>query len=283
MSGGSSERHSPCRVLITRPRDQAQEFANLLRKGGMETLLFPTIEIVPPDVWTTCDEHIRRIEEYTDIIFTSSNAVRFFLERCASFFDPARLRRHTFHAVGPKTQEAIAAFGFSAAPLPENFDARHLAERIGSDPTARERRFLFPKGELAEETLVRRLREMGLSVEAVTVYRTVKPNPPREERDAVWTALVRGEICAVTFFSPSSARNFVDFFPDFPALCRDALGGGAGHGHSLRIAVVGQTTARACQELGLPVHLCPKGKDESSPTEALARILLRELREVGAR
>jgi uroporphyrinogen-III synthase len=275
MMSASSGR-PPLTVLITRPRDQAQEFAALLQEGGAEPLFFPTIEIVPPESWAACDARIREIETYTDLIFTSPNAVRFFLERCARFFDPARLRAHTIHAVGPKTARAIAEYGLSAASLPETFDAAHLAETILADPRgaparsershATPRRFLFPKGDLAEETLVRRLQEAGLAVDTVTVYRTVKPNPPPQARRAVWTALRRGRIRVVTFFSPSSVRNFVDFFPDFPALF------GTPPGPPLQIAVLGETTARACRALGLPVHLRPDVRS----AEALARAILRQ-------
>jgi len=266
MTPASSTRPS-LTVLITRPQDQAHEFAALLRRGGAEPLVFPTIEIVPPESWEACDARLREIDAYTDLIFTSPNAVRFFLERCAHVFDLARLRARTFHAVGPKTAHALAAYGFSVASLPDDFDAMHLAEAIASDRTAHRRRFLFPKGDLADETLVRRLQEAGLSVDAVTVYRTVKPNPPPETRRAIWRALQRGEIHIVVFFSPSSVRNFVDFFPDFPTL----FSSGACE-HPPKIAVLGETTARACRALGLPVHLRP----EVRSAEALARLILRE-------
>ncbi len=265
--GRESPRRPSLTVLITRPWDQAQEFAALLQEGGAEPLLFPTIEIAPPESWDACDARLQQIDAYTDLIFTSPNAVRFFLERCARVFDLARLRARTFHAVGPKTARVIAAYGFAVAPLPDDFDAAHLAEVIASDRTVRQRRFLFPKGDLAEETLVRRLQEAGFSVDTVTVYRTVKPNPPPERRRALWRALRRGEIHVVTFFSPSSVRNFVDFFPDFPTLFSNEASG-----HLPKIAVLGETTARACQAVGLPVHLRPAARS----AEALARAILRQ-------
>ncbi|GBC77478.1 Uroporphyrinogen-III synthase [bacterium HR08] len=264
-----SPRRLPCTVLITRPRDQAQELADLLRDAGAHPLIFPAIEIAPPQSWDACDERIRRIADYTDVIFTSPNAVRFFLERCARFFDLAHLRTRTFHAVGPKTAEAIAAYGLPIAPLPEACDAAHLAEALASEPTASQRRFLFPRGDLAEETLPRRLREAGLSVDEVIVYRTVKPDPPPEVRQAVWTALAHGKIRVVAFFSPSSVRNFLEFFPDFPALFHEP------QARSPKIAVIGETTARACQTVGLPVHLRPEVVSGVPPTQALARAILR--------
>ncbi|GBC82340.1 Uroporphyrinogen-III synthase [bacterium HR10] len=261
--------HRPCIVLITRPRDQAEELADRLRDAGAHPLIFPTIEIAPPQSWDACDERIRQIADYTDVIFTSPNAVRFFLERCARFFDLAHLRTRTFHAVGPKTAEAIAAYGLTTAPLPEAFDAAHLAAALASEPMASQRRFLFPRGDLAEETLLRRLRAAGLSVDDVIVYRTVKPDPPPEVRQAIWAALARGEIRVVAFFSPSSVRNFLDFFPDFPALFREP------QRRPPKIAVIGETTARACQAMGLPVHLRPEAMSGVPPAQALARAILR--------
>jgi uroporphyrinogen-III synthase len=69
------------KVLITRDKAQALGFAREIEKYGFIPVFFPTIEITEPDSWDDVDEKINRIDEYTDLVFTSANAVRFFFER----------------------------------------------------------------------------------------------------------------------------------------------------------------------------------------------------------
>ncbi len=69
------------RVVVTRSRDQASVFAEMLIDRGATTIEFPTIDVVPPATWAELDQAIDAIESYQWVIFTSANAVRFFLER----------------------------------------------------------------------------------------------------------------------------------------------------------------------------------------------------------
>ena len=69
------------RILVTRAREQASSFAQILEAAGAEIVEFPTITIVPPESWEPLDAAISRLREYRWVIFTSANGVRFFWER----------------------------------------------------------------------------------------------------------------------------------------------------------------------------------------------------------
>ena len=99
------------KVLITRAKSQATEFAQYLESYGFTCVFFPTIEIVEPDSWEEVDEKIKQIDKYTDIIFTSTNAVKFFFDRFTKFHALENLRGKRFHADGTKTKEEIEKYG----------------------------------------------------------------------------------------------------------------------------------------------------------------------------
>ncbi len=67
-------------------------------------------------------------------------------------------------------------------------------------------RVLLPRADIATETLVAGLQDMGWEVDDVTAYRTVRAAPPAPEiRDAIKT----GRFDAVLFTSSSTVRNLV--------------------------------------------------------------------------
>ncbi|RMD57958.1 MAG: uroporphyrinogen-III C-methyltransferase, partial [Nitrospirae bacterium] len=66
------------RILLTR---RYNPVFNKLSKLGAELIEMPTIEIVPPSSYDELDEAINRLSSYDYIVFTSSNAVKYFFER----------------------------------------------------------------------------------------------------------------------------------------------------------------------------------------------------------
>ena len=71
------------RVLITRPHEQAGEFAESLRTIGAEPVFLPTIKISPIADTTILDRCLSRLHCYDWLILTSANAVEVVFERLA--------------------------------------------------------------------------------------------------------------------------------------------------------------------------------------------------------
>lgn len=245
------------KVLITRDKSQAIEFANYLESFGFVPIFFPTIEIVEPDSWEEVDERIKRIDDYTDIIFTSSNGVRFFFERFVRFYPIEKLKTKRFHAVGVRTKNEIEKYGFRVEALPEKSDKESLfAKILASD----EAKFLFPRGNLSDEMFIKLLKESGFKVDDVVVYKTIKPDIDEKSRNEIKSMIESGEIKFITFFSPSSVRNFFEILGDLKL-------------NGQKIAVIGETTLKECEKFGLSVDINPMEINPKPSAKFLAELI----------
>ena len=66
------------RIIVTRARTQASDFAECLESYGAEVIQFPTIETQPIPNNAALDKAINQLSAYTWVIFTSVNAVEYF-------------------------------------------------------------------------------------------------------------------------------------------------------------------------------------------------------------
>ncbi len=227
------------RVLITRTKEQSEEFASRLIAHNYEPLFFPTIEITSPLSWNDADEKINAIDTYSDIIFTSTNAVHYFFTRCKTKSAFEKLSDKIFHAVGATTKQTTENAGFRIETIPEKFSAKELAEAIVHSSAAKKKIFLFPHGDLSDETLQAILKENGIAIDSIVVYRTIQPQINEDEKISIAYQLAFGLISVVTFFSPSSVQHFLEIFSE----CKNSS--------AITFAVIGETTKQACIKYGI--------------------------------
>src|SRR6185369_8232134 len=172
-------------VLITRARAQAEEMTVLLEGLGAKVIHVPTIEIIPPDDLAPLDGVISNLEEYNWIIFTSSNAVDFFIQRQREnrSGDVAVLGTRSICAIGTATARALEEAGIRASFVAQESTSegvlRELTERIGGLEIMRELKILIPRAKVAREVLPSRLRDLGAHVDVVETYQTVLPQITR--------------------------------------------------------------------------------------------------------
>jgi uroporphyrinogen III methyltransferase/synthase len=240
----TTQPHSPLlgkTILVTRAKDQAAEFVKLLEQLGASVILFPTIQIIPPQSWEECDKAIARIGGYDSIVLTSSNAAENFFKRVqlADNGTAKLISEKTVYAVGEKTRATVEKYNIPVAAMPTVADAKNLAITL-SRTDVKGKRFLFPKGNLAGNVVTFALQEHGATVDEVIVYETVQPS--ETDAGAIKQKLQKNEIDVVTFFSPSSVSNFL------ATISEELL-------ENATIAVIGHTTASAAKNLSLPVHI----------------------------
>jgi uroporphyrinogen-III synthase len=247
-------------ILVTRPGATADEFIERLRAAGAEVLHVPLVEIADPDSWEECDHAIMGLHTYDGILFTSRNAVTKFVGRTRLHGEKAflLLAARAIYAVGEKTAEALEAEGLSITATPDISSAEDLAQSLSTEAVA-DRHFLFPKSDIARDVLPNVLRHHGAIVDEVVVYRTVAPQ--QADLDAVRHALLNGRIHVVTFFSPSSVRNFVQML---------------GHRclENVPVAVLGPTTEAAAHSMGISVTLRPEAATSASFVESLIAFMV---------
>lgn len=229
------------KVLITRPKEQAVELARLLEGEGAQVIELPTIKIVPPESWEEVDRAIERLSKYNWLIFTSVNGVKFFFQRLyqKDISLPSSLE---LAAIGPATAEALRERGQRVDFVPEEYVAESVVKGFVECFEIAGERALLPRAEQARNVLPNGLREAGMEVDVVTVYRSVLSNkaPAR-----VLKLLSAGEIDLVTFTSSSTVKGFVN-------VTRKQIDLGK---PPFEVACIGPITAETAQELGLPIHI----------------------------
>ncbi|MFL6286809.1 MAG: uroporphyrinogen-III synthase [Actinomycetes bacterium] len=232
------------RVLVPRTKEQAASLSEQLRRYGAVPVEVPTISVEPPRTPQQMDRALHGLVagRYQWIAFTSVNAVRAIREKFEEYgLDARAFAGIKIAAVGEQTAAALVAFGVKPDLLPSGEQsAAGLLEDWPAyddvfDPI---NRVFLPRADIATETLVAGLIELGWEVEDVTAYRTVRAAPPAAEiREAIKT----GGFDAVLFTSSSTVRNLI---------------GIAGKPHaSTVVACIGPQTAKTAEEHGLRVDV----------------------------
>ena len=222
----------------------------MLESRGASVVCLPTIEIVDPDSWDECDAKIWKLAEYDSVCFTSKNTVEKFIQRIRLIRPQAlnTLATRNLYAVGEKTKLTLETTGFSVQPIPQKHSAENLAQSFyGQNISGR--RFLFPKSNIACDVIPKELRSLGAIVDEIVTYKTVIPGS--ENLEQIRAFLRDGKIDIITFFSPSSVRNFMEMI-------------GVETTQRSLIAVIGSTTAEAAKEVGLEVTIVAKQQTAES-------------------
>lgn len=191
------------RVLITRPREAGEAIAARLAAAGHVPLLAPLLE---PRWFDGADLDLAGIDA---ILATSANGVRALVRR-------TRRRDVAVFAVGPQTAAEARAAGFTRIENADG-DAKALAAAV---PRWLARgTLLHVCGEQNEGALAETLVAAGYAVRREILY-VVEARPlPHEAAQA----LRDGRVDAALFFSPRSARIFMEQAGSMPLHAVSAL------------------------------------------------------------
>jgi uroporphyrinogen III methyltransferase/synthase len=249
------------RVLVTRSQDQAAGLVAALRRAGAEPVVVPMIQLVPLAGTQELDAALAGLAHYDLLLFTSANAVRQFV-RAASQANALSALRSRIVCVGPATGRAAGALGLRVDLVPaQRFDAEGLLEAIhGAGLPLAGQRILLPRAAAARNVLPEGLRRAGATVDVVAVYRT---EPAAGDPAVLRARLVRGEIDALTFTSPSTVRHFL-------ASLDEAARAAAGR---CVVAALGPVTGAALCEAGLPPDVVAERADMTLLVHALGEAL----------
>lgn len=240
-------------VVVTRASHQAASLAAALRERGATVVVAPAIAVVPPlDGGQPLDDALLRLEQYSWVAFTSSNAVAATFARADRRGVRRRFARIRTAAVGPTTAARVEAeINRPVTLVPERHDAAGLASAF-PEPRADDWCFV-PQSAQARPELVEGLRARGWNVDAVNAYRTVTPTLSDHLAADVSSA------DAVVFASPSAVRGHLS------QLGGDSLTG--------KVVCIGRTTAAACHDAEVPVAAVADGPTDAGLVEAVAAAL----------
>ena len=236
------------RIVVTRSREQAGEFIELLEERGADAIAAPAIRIEPAGDSAALDVAVAQASAYEWIVFASANAVDCFMSRLLSHSDVRELKGVRIAAVGPSTAARLQRYGIRVDLTPEEFRAESLASALSEGRSLNGARILLPRADIGRDVLAEQLREAGAVVDDVVAYRTVLAQGDREGDRDVYRLLLDGQIDAVTFTSASTVRNFAQLHG------RDQV---ADLLRSTVVACIGPVTAEAAQQLGIATTVMP--------------------------
>lgn len=247
------------KVLVPRTKEQAASLSDQLRSYGAVPHEVPTIAVEPPRTPQQMERAVKGLVtgRYEWIAFTSVNAVKAVREKFEEYgLDARAFAGIKVAAVGEQTAAALVDFGVKPDLVPsgEQSAAGLLEDWPPYDPVFDPiDRVFLPRADIATETLVAGLIELGWEVDDVTAYRTVRASPPpADTREAI----KGGGFDAVLFTSSSTVRNLV---------------GIAGKPHNVTvIACIGPATAKTAEEHGLRVDVLSPEPSVHKLAEALA-------------
>ena len=204
------------RVIVTRPRREADLWVQQLRERGLVAQALPLIDIASIPYPQPVADAWRRLHLYDAVMFVSGNAVEQFFALKPSDVrwnatSPATAPRAW--ATGPGTRQALQQAGIADAGIdaPDvaatQFDSEALWQRVASAVSPRSRVLIVRGSDAAGRSAGRpwlsdQLQAAGATVELLPVYQRLAPVWSPEERTLAAEALHDG---SVWLFSSSEA------------------------------------------------------------------------------
>lgn len=194
------------RLLVTRPREDAESFAQALASRGIDTVIEPMIEIIDvPGPALAGGDH-------QAVLFTSVNGVRALMRRNRG--DLTEFRDLPALTVGDATARAARDAGFRQVESAAG-DVVALTALVTGRLSPGDGSLLHIAGSQVAGDLAGTLASAGFRVQRAAIYAARKATVLSA---ATRDALNRGMIDVVTFFSPRTAAAFVTLGREADAL-----------------------------------------------------------------
>lgn len=170
----------PIRILSTKK----------LLPNQRQFLLNAGFSVIEANFIQTVGKKFELRDEDGNLIFTSQNAVKSFLENEKA----QNLKNKKIFCVGTKTKALLEQNGYKVLASKEY--ALELAEVIVND--FKDESFLFFSGSLRRDTLPEALQKANISLKEIEVYETILT--PQK---------INGPVDGILFFSPSGVQSYL--------------------------------------------------------------------------
>ncbi len=207
------------RVIVTRPRPQAQVWVERLQSFGFDAVALPLIDIqAPPDPIAVFETWVG-LTEYSLVVFVSPNAVAFFWQQRP---DGLHWPSHVLiGSIGPGTTQALLEQGLSPHQIIEptlsaqQFDSEALWAQL-SQHNWHGQSVLLVRGDGGREWLAQTLLTHGAMVETVCAYRRALPSWVPAEHAVLNEALSQPSGHIWFFSSSQSIQHLQQLLPGAP-------------------------------------------------------------------
>ena len=192
------------RIVVTRPKGQAETLLALIRQAGGEPLEIPALEIRELEDLAPFHSVIERLDSFDTAIFVSRNAVRRTFALMGKRPWPAQLRVAT---VGNGSREELESRGITGVSAPGGqADSEALLAMQEFSAVSGKRIAIF-RGEGGRTLLGDTLAVRGALVEQAPCYRRARPAQSAALLVAAWE---HGKVDAVMVSSGEGLANLLE-------------------------------------------------------------------------
>ena len=117
-------------MLVTRPRQRAQELCGMLEAEGAEVIVIPLLEITTPEDDRPLREAAKNVGRFAWVLFASPSAVEAFAEATRAAATLPILRNAKIAVVGPKTARAALDWKLPVARQAQTSNALGVYEAV---------------------------------------------------------------------------------------------------------------------------------------------------------
>lgn len=231
------------KILVTRPAQQSRKLLELLHAEGAEAIELPLIRICAPDSWDEFDLAFKSLNQYSWIIFASTNAVETSLARAGELGLQDQVSTVKIACVGASTAAALAEHGLKISLLPQEYIADSLLKEFPGPIDESSRKLLWPRTNIGRNTLKEGLEKKGWTVEIVHSYQTLGPEEPEASAKKLLSLLESRQVYAITLASSETCKRLkeiLDLARLFNNGTQDELLS------SVKLAAIGPETANSC-------------------------------------
>jgi len=220
--------------ITTRPAGRSDEMKHVFEKAGAELLEMPLIETEPLSIAAEEKKLLENMEDFDWLILTSTNGVQYFFETFTKISTKKKLPDQLKIAmIGNKTQKKLEEYGYSPDFINPGNTAEDFSEAFLKHLQKEKQlpNILLALGKLARTVIQDELKDIA-NCTRINFYTTVIPESVDPN---ILIRIEEDQYEMLIFTSPSGIKNFLKI-------------SGVKHQKNLRIACIGDTTARTAKD-----------------------------------
>ena len=232
-------------IVITRTVEQSKESSEAFKQLGANVIIFPTLDIVPPDSWSQFDSVVTGKASIDFIIFTSAHAVKMFVRRCEELSVSMDYNKTKIVAVGNKTAAVCERNKIPVNIIPKRFSGEGVIAAL-SDYDMDGKVIFIPRSAIGREELPEGLKELGAIIKPAPVYNVSIPSEDKIKIHMEKLSLSRPDM--FVFTSPSTFENFLQILK---------ISDPSDYFGKFDVAAIGPTTMSAIENKNVHVNVLP--------------------------
>jgi uroporphyrinogen-III synthase len=232
-------------IVITRTVEQSKESSEVFRQLGANIIIFPTLDIVPPDSWVEFDSAVTSKLKIDFIIFTSAHAVKMFVKRSEELGIVFDFNRIKIVAVGNKTSAVCEKNKIPVHIIPKKFSGAGVIDEL-SNYDLKGKIIFIPRSAIGREELPVGLERLGATLKTAPVYNVSLPSEEKIKNNL--EILKNNKPDLFIFTSPSTFENFLQII---------SVSDPVKYFNNYDVAAIGPTTKTAIENKSVHVNIIP--------------------------